>query len=99
MPFDEHGRILITPREFERRAFSDADGLINHQLSYFLQFCKKRAMPTHFNASDRMHFFQASACGGTCPGTAIIVKSAGNSTRKTPRRPLGRLHFSGQTAM
>ena len=32
MPFDEHGHIRVTPRELERQAFSDPDGLINHQL-------------------------------------------------------------------
>ena len=32
MPFDEHGHVLISPGELERRAFSAPDGLINHQL-------------------------------------------------------------------
>ena len=32
MTFDDHGHILITPRDVQRRAFFDADGLINHAL-------------------------------------------------------------------
>ncbi len=32
MTFDEHGHILITPRELQQRAFEDPDGLINHWL-------------------------------------------------------------------
>lgn len=32
MMFDEHGHILISPRELQDRAFTDPDGLINHVL-------------------------------------------------------------------
>lgn len=32
MKFDEHGHILITPRELQERAFADPDGLIDHAL-------------------------------------------------------------------
>ena len=32
MRFDEHGHVLISPRELQERAFSDPDGLINHAL-------------------------------------------------------------------
>lgn len=32
MTFDEHGHILITPRELRQQAFDDADRLINHVL-------------------------------------------------------------------
>lgn len=32
MTFDEHGRIDLTPRELQERAFDDPDGLINHAL-------------------------------------------------------------------
>ncbi len=32
MTFNEHGHILITPREVQQRAFEDPDGLINHAL-------------------------------------------------------------------
>jgi len=32
MTFDEHGHILIGPREVQERAFDDPDGLINHAL-------------------------------------------------------------------
>ncbi len=32
MRFNEHGHILITPRELQQRAFDDPDGLINHGL-------------------------------------------------------------------
>lgn len=32
MMFDEHGHILITPRELQQRAFVDPDGLINYGL-------------------------------------------------------------------
>lgn len=32
MTFDEHGHLLMTPREVQRRAFDDPDGLINHWL-------------------------------------------------------------------
>ncbi len=30
MKFNEHGHILISPREIQQRAFEDPDGLINH---------------------------------------------------------------------
>jgi hypothetical protein len=32
MTFDEHGHILISPREVQQRAFDDPDGLINYAL-------------------------------------------------------------------
>lgn len=32
MKFDEHGHILITPREVQERAFSGPDGLIDYGL-------------------------------------------------------------------
>ncbi len=32
MMFDEHGHILLTPREVRQQAFDDPDGLINHAL-------------------------------------------------------------------
>ena len=67
--------------------------------SNFLPVLKEFVKTTHFNACGCLHCFQASACDGTCPGTAKIDKSAGNSTRKTPRWPPGRLHFTGQMAM
>ena len=67
--------------------------------SNFSLIPKEFAKTTYFNAGGCLHFFQASACGGTCPGTAEIDKSAGNSASKTPRRPPGCLHFTGQTAM
>lgn len=33
MTFDEHGHILLSPRELQQRAFDDPDGLINHAIA------------------------------------------------------------------
>ncbi len=38
MTFDQHGHVLITPRELQRRAFYDPDGLINHMLTQHSDF-------------------------------------------------------------
>src|SRR5208282_301850 len=69
------------------------------RVSNFLPIPEELTKTTYFNACGCLHFFQASACDGTCPGTAEIDKSAGNSTGKTPRWPPRCMHFRGQTAM
>src|SRR5208282_5455599 len=52
--------------------------------SDFWPIPKKMAKSTHFNASGRMHFFQASACGRDMSRDSKFVKSRAKTTRKTP---------------
>ena len=88
MPFDEHGHILVTPRELERQAFSDPDGLINHQLLPgtpwgFPTYEKYARFIDHLTSQTGIHPHNFLFRGSTKIGFSI---SPNRKTRKVWRR-------------